>query len=121
MLDRTTRVVEGLVVYPEHLRANLDRTGGLWASEGILLALVDAGLGRQKAYELVQRQAMRAFHGEAPFRDLLLGDEQITEHLDAASIERQFDLDHAFAHVDGIIDRALSAAGGVTPHDGSGE
>src|SRR3954447_6184067 len=71
MLDRTRSVIEKLVVYPERLRQNLERTGGLWASEGILLALVQTGMGRQDGYVLVQRNAMKAFRGEGDFRALL--------------------------------------------------
>jgi adenylosuccinate lyase len=107
MLDRVRSVIADLVVYPERLRRNLDQTGGLWASEGILLALVGHGLGRQEAYVLVQRNAMKAFEGEGEFRELLKGDADIRSHLSEGEIERQFDLDHAFAHVDTIIDRVL--------------
>ncbi|MFW6049907.1 MAG: adenylosuccinate lyase [Myxococcota bacterium] len=107
MLDRARTVVANLVVYPEALRANLEHTGGLWASEGVLLALVHQGLPRQEAYVLVQRNAMRAFHGEGDFRALLKGDAEIRERLDEETIDRQFDLDHALAHVDALVDRAL--------------
>ena len=58
------RLVEGLVVYPESMKRNLDRTGGLWASEAVLLALVESGSPRQEAYVWVQRNAMRAWRGE---------------------------------------------------------
>ncbi len=109
MLDRCRRVVEDLVVYPERLLANLQRTGGLWASEGVLLALVSAGLGRQEAYVLVQRNAMRAFHGEGDFQALLQADPDIRERLDSEAIARCFELEHALAHVEAIIDRALAA------------
>jgi adenylosuccinate lyase len=111
MLDRTRNVVANLVVYPEALQANLDRTGGLWASEGVLLALVHRGLGRQDAYVLVQRNAMKAFHGDGTFRNNLHGDPDIRAHLSAEDIDHQFELDHALAHVDAIIDRALAQAG----------
>ncbi|MFW6086197.1 MAG: lyase family protein, partial [Myxococcota bacterium] len=107
MLDRTRNVVANLVVYPGTLQANLDRAGGLWASEGVLLALVHKGLARQDAYVLVQRNAMKAFRGEGDFRELLAQDGEIRERLSADEIEHQFDLDHALAHVDTIIDRAL--------------
>ncbi|GAB4196890.1 MAG: adenylosuccinate lyase [Sandaracinaceae bacterium] len=107
MLDRTQRLVEGLVVYPENLRKNLERTGGLWASEGVLLALVGKGLPRQGAYVLVQRNAMRAFAGEGRFRDLLAADADIRAHLSEAEIDAHFDLAHALAHADAIVDRAL--------------
>jgi len=108
MLDRTTRVIRDLVVYPEKLRANLDRSGGLWASEGVLLALVGEGLGRQEAYVLVQRNAMKAFHGEGDFAALLAADEDIAKHLTPEEIETHFDLDHALAHVDAILERTLA-------------
>jgi adenylosuccinate lyase len=108
MLDRTRGVIEKLVVYPERLRANVERTGGLWASEGILLGLVGKGLARQQGYVLVQRNAMKAFHGEGDFRTLLKGDADIRTHLSEADIDAQFELSHALAHTDAIIDRALS-------------
>jgi adenylosuccinate lyase len=110
MLDRVRAVIADLVVYPERLRRNLDQTGGLWASEGILLALVDQGLGRQDAYVLVQRSAMKAFEGQGEFRTLLQDDPDIRKHLSAEEIDRQFDLNHALAHVDTIIDRVLEGA-----------
>ncbi len=109
MLDRTRGVIEKLVVYPDRLQANLDRTGGLWASEGILLALVDSGMGRQDGYVLVQRNAMLAFHGGGDFRALLKADAEIRARLSGAQIDAQFDLGHALAHVDTIVDRALAS------------
>ena len=110
MLDRVRGVIADLVVYPERLRQNLEQTGGLWASEGILLALVGEGLGRQEAYVLVQRNAMKAFEGQGEFRALLQEDAEICERLSAEEIDKQFDLDHALAHVDTIIDRVLEGA-----------
>jgi adenylosuccinate lyase len=108
MLERTRGVIEKLVVYPEKLRANLERTGGLWASEGILLALVHKGTGRQDGYVLVQRNAMKAFRGEGDFRTLLLADPDIRAHLSSKEVEAQFDLHHALRHADTIVDRALA-------------
>ena len=110
MLERTRGVVEKLVVYPERLKQNVDRTGGLWASEGILLSLVEKGTGRQDGYVLVQRNAMKAFRGEGDFRALLLADADIRAKLSAEEIEAQFDLERALRHADFIIDRALRAA-----------
>lgn len=111
MLDRLTRLVKNMVVYPEKLQANLERTGRLWASEGVLLALVDKGIARQQAYVLVQRNAMRAFAGEGDFKQLLQADEEIRKLLSDEEIEAQFDLEHALEHVDTIIDRALQRKG----------
>ena len=110
MLDRVTRVISDLVVYPDNLKANLESSGGLWASEGVLLALVDKGLGRQQGYELVQRNAMKAFSGEGDFKALLKSDPNITRHLSDDQIDQQFDLDHALAHIDTIIDRTLTTS-----------
>ncbi|MDH3654882.1 MAG: adenylosuccinate lyase [Myxococcales bacterium] len=107
MLDRLRGVVADLVVYPERLRQNLDQTGGLWASEGILLALIGKGLGRQEAYVLVQRNAMKAFEGKGEFRALLQEDADIRARVSADEIDREFDMNHALAHVDTIIDRVL--------------
>ena len=109
MLERATRLIEGLVVYPEMLRANLERTRGLWASEAVLLALVGTGLGRQEAYVLVQRNAMRAWRREGGFRALLGADEDIHGRLDGTALDACFDLDHALRHADALVDRALSA------------
>ena len=110
MLDRVRGVISDLVVYPDRLRQNLDQTGGLWASEGILLALIGTGLGRQDAYVLVQRNAMKAFEGQGEFRANLQEDPDIRARLSADEIDRQFDLSHALAHVDTIIDRVLEGA-----------
>ncbi|WP_438040339.1 adenylosuccinate lyase [Sorangium sp. So ce128] len=107
MLDRAAGLVEGLVVYPEKLRQNLDSTGELFFSEAVLLALVQKGRPRQAAYELVQRCAMRAIAGEGRFRDNLDADADVAALLAPDEIARCFDLDHALSHVDTIIDRAL--------------
>ncbi|WP_437278018.1 adenylosuccinate lyase [Sorangium sp. So ce375] len=107
MLDRAAGLVEGLVAYPEKMRENLDRTGELFFSEAVLLALVQKGRPRQAAYELVQRCAMRAIAGEGRFRDNLAADADVAALLAPDEIARCFDLDHALSHVDTIIDRAL--------------
>ncbi len=108
MLTRATKVIADLVVYPENLMKNLELSGGLWASEGVLLALVHAGLARQEGYVLVQRNAMKAFNGEGDFKALLLADADITARISQDQIEAQFSLEHALAHADTIIDRTLS-------------
>ena len=69
MLERAAALVDGLVVYPENLKKNLDRAGELYFREAVLLALVEAGMPRQEAYVLVQRNAMRAWNGDGRFRD----------------------------------------------------
>jgi adenylosuccinate lyase len=110
MLDRAAGLVDGLVVYPENLKRNLDRAAELYFSEAVLLALVDAGMPRQEAYVLVQRSAMRAWRGEGRFRDLLAADADVSGKLDATKLAELFDLDHALAHVPAILERALGKA-----------
>lgn len=109
MLERAASVVEGLVVYEERMRENLERSGGLFFSEAIMLELVGKGLPRQRAYELVQKNAMAAFAGEGEFRELLLGDAEIGKHLGRAEIEHCFDLEHALRWADTLVARALAA------------
>jgi adenylosuccinate lyase len=109
MLERATALIDGLVVYPEALQKNLDHTGGLFFSEAVLLALVGRGFPRQRAYEIVQRSAMRAIAGEGRFRDLLGADEEVAAQLSSEELDRCFDLHHALAHTGAIIDRALQA------------
>ena len=108
MLERTALLVSALVVYPERARKNLDQAKELYFSEAILLALVHAGMARQEAYVFVQRNAMRAWAGEGTFRRNLLEDAEVRARLDEEAIARAFDLDHALAHVPGIVERALS-------------
>jgi adenylosuccinate lyase len=110
MLDRAKSLVAGLVVYPENLARNLDRAAELYFSEAVLLALVEAGLPRQEAYVLVQRNAMKAWRGEGRFRALLGADVDVKARLDDAKLDRLFDLDHALAHVPAILERALGGA-----------
>jgi adenylosuccinate lyase len=109
MLERAAALVDGLVVNGAGLARNLDRSGELYFSEAVLLALVQAGRPRQAAYEIVQRSAMRALAGEGRFRDLLAADPELAGVLPAAEIERCFDLGHALSHADAIIDRAIAA------------
>jgi adenylosuccinate lyase len=110
MLERSASLVDGLVVYVENLRKNLDRAAELYFSEATLLALVEAGMARQEAYVLVQRNAMRAWRGEGRFRELLAADADVMSKLTVAKLDQLFDLEHALAHVPAILERALGAA-----------
>ena len=109
MLERATSVVEGLVVYPEHMRANLERARGLFFSEAVLLALVEKGLGRQQAYELVQQNAMTAFSGGGEFQSLLASDPNVGKFLSTSEIAHCFDLDHALRWAETLVQRAVGA------------
>jgi adenylosuccinate lyase len=109
MLERAAGVVQGLVVYPERMRQNLERSGGLFYSEAVMLALVHKGLPRQSAYEMVQGSAMAAFAGQGTFRDLLGRDQAVTKLLSASELDECFDLEHALRFSDAIVARALRA------------
>ena len=108
-LARATGLVERLVVYPERMRANLDRMGGLVHSHRVLLALTQAGGSREDAYRLVQRNAMRVWEsdGRLSLLELLKGDAEVAAALSAAELEALFDLDHHLRHVDTIFARVL--------------
>jgi adenylosuccinate lyase len=106
MLERATSLVDGLVVYPENLRKNLERTDGLFFSEAILLRLVDKGLARQDAYVIVQKSAMKAIAGQGTFRQNLEGDADVARHLSAGDIAEAFNLEHALRHAEAIVARA---------------
>jgi len=108
MLDRFAWLVDGLVVRPERMRRNLESSHGLFFSQRLLLALVEAGLERSHAYELVQRNAMRAWEEEQDFEALIRSDGEITAKLDESALGAVFDLGAYTRHVDVVFDR-LSA------------
>jgi adenylosuccinate lyase len=108
MLDRSKGLVEGLVVYGERLKQNLDRAAELYFSEAVLLALVEAGMGRQDAYVLVQRNAMKAWRGEGAFKDNLAADADVSVKLPATKLAALFDLEHALRYAPEIVERALA-------------
>src|SRR5687767_12325744 len=109
-LARLTQVMDGLVVYPERMRKNLERMGGLVHSQRVLLALTQAGASREDAYRLVQRNAMQVWEsdGALSLLDLLKGDAEVTALLSSAEIEERFDLDYHYKHVDTIFDRVFA-------------
>ena len=110
-LARLAGVVDRLVVYPERMRENLDALGGLIHSQRVLLALTEAGMSREDAYEAVQRNAMRVWEQGGDFLALLRGDEEVTRHLSDDTLAALFDLDYHLAHVDTIFARVFGAAG----------
>jgi adenylosuccinate lyase len=109
MLERARALVADWVIHPERMRANLERTGGLCFSEGVLLALVRAGQPRQEAYVLVQRAAMQAAAGAGAFRALLGADPDVRATLAEDALDGCFDLARVLRHVDHVIDRVLEA------------
>jgi adenylosuccinate lyase len=105
ILDIFTGVMKGLQVYPDNMRRNLELTQGLVFSQSVMLAMVNNGLSRQKAYELTQLNAMRAWKTRTPFLKLLKADKQVMEHFKAKELENIFDYDHFLKHVDTIFAR----------------
>jgi adenylosuccinate lyase len=110
MLRRFTRIVRGMVVYPERMRENLDRSRGVVFSGTVLLELARRGVSREQAYEWVQRNAMRAFAEQRDFKALLLADPDVTRSLRPAEIEQAFSLDEQLKHVGRIFDRVFTGS-----------
>jgi adenylosuccinate lyase len=109
-LHRLSGVVEKLVVYPENMRRNLDRLGGLHNSQRVLLALTQAGASREEAYRLVQRNAMKTWQAGRDFLTELKADRDVTARLSAADLEAMFDLGYHLKHVDTIFRRVFGRA-----------
>ena len=107
MLRRFTRIVTGMVVYPERMLENLERSRGVVFSGTVLLELARRGISREQAYEWVQRNAMRSFHERKDFKALLLEDSDVTGVLPAAEIEKAFDLDDQLRNVDTVFERVF--------------
>jgi adenylosuccinate lyase len=110
MLRRFTRIVRGMVVYPERMLENLRRSRGVVFSGTVLLELARRGISREQAYEWVQRNAMRSFHEQRDFKELLLADADVIKVLTAAEIEKAFDLHDQLRNVDAVMDRVLAGA-----------
>ena len=108
-LARLTGVVEKLLIYPERMMSNMDSMGGLVHSQRVLLALTQAGISREDAYRLVQRNAMKVWEsgGALMLLDLLKADEEVTAALSAAELEEKFDLEYHFKHVETIFARVF--------------
>jgi adenylosuccinate lyase len=107
MLRRFTRIVRGMVVYPERMKENLERSRGVVFSGTILLELARRGVSREQAYEWVQRNAMRSFHEKRDFKTLLLADPDLTAVLSSGEIEKAFELNEQLRNVDAIFDRVF--------------
>jgi adenylosuccinate lyase len=110
MLRRFTRIVRGMVVYPERMLENLERSRGVVFSGTVLLELARRGVSREQAYEWVQRNAMRSFHEKRDFRELLLADPDVMRVLGPADIEKAFSLDDQLRNVDAVFKRVFSGA-----------
>ena len=109
MLRRFTRIVAGMVVYPDRMMENLQRSRGVVFSGSLLLELAKHGVSREQAYEWVQRNAMRSFHEARDFKELVLADPDIAGRLSRATIDQAFDLDAQLKHVDAIFNRVFAS------------
>jgi adenylosuccinate lyase len=105
MLNRFGNIVKNLTVFPENMKRNMDRTQGLIYSQRVLLALIDTGMTREEAYDLVQPKAMEAWEKQVPFKGLVEAEEKITSRLSAEMIEDCFDYSYHLKGVDVIFER----------------
>ncbi len=106
-LARLTGVIDKLIVYPERMQANMDRLGGLMHSQRVLLALTQAGVSREDAYRLVQRNAMKVWENGADFLEELLGDKDVRAALSEDEIRDKFDMGYHTKNVDLIFKRVF--------------
>lgn len=107
MLYRATELIKNLIVYPENMEKNLELTKGLIYSQRLLLMLADSGITRERAYELVQRNAMKAWKENMNFKELVLKDREIKKYLTKGDIERAFDVGYYTKNVDYIFSRVF--------------
>jgi adenylosuccinate lyase len=105
ILSIFTSIMKGLKVYPENMRRNLELTQGLVFSQRVLISLIDKGLSRQKAYELVQRNAMKAWKQRTGFLDLLMADTEVMARLSEKELKSLFDYNYFTKHVDKVFQR----------------
>ena len=105
MLYKITDVIQNLIVYPENMKKNMKRTNGLIFSQRVLLALVDKGLTRERAYELVQRNAMECWQTGRDFKELLKSDKDVMDYLTTDELEELFDYSYYLRHIDEIYSR----------------
>jgi adenylosuccinate lyase len=109
-LARLAGIIDKLVVYPDSMRKNLDRLGGLIHSQRVLVALTQKGASREDAYRLVQRNAMKAWRSEGDFLSLLKADPEVTRLIGQSELDACFDLGFHMKHVDTIFNRVFGRA-----------
>jgi adenylosuccinate lyase len=110
MLARMTSILDGLLVYPERMQQNMEITSGLIYSQRVLLALTRTGMVREKAYDIIQRNAMKTWAGEGTFKELLAADAELTAELNAEELDACFDPAAFLDHVDLIFGRVFGSS-----------
>ncbi len=105
ILDKFTYIMRGLLVYPERMQENIELTKGLIFSQQVMLALIEKGLSRTDAYELVQRNAMKAWRERISFLELLQRDKEVTAHISKKELEKLFDYGYFLKHIDSTFER----------------
>jgi len=110
LLQKSTNLIDTLLVYPKRMMKNLESTGGLIFSGQLLLDLAEHGMSREDAYRLVQSHAMKAWKEDLNFRDLVMNDHEITSRVPQKQIEHAFDLPRQLRNVDKIFDRVFQRA-----------
>ncbi|MFQ6113053.1 MAG: adenylosuccinate lyase [bacterium] len=105
MLNKFTNIIENLIVYPENMKRNLEKTKGLVFSQSVLLALANKGMSREEAYRLVQERAMEVWNSGGDFREAILSDQKIRKWLSQEEIEDCFDLNKNLRNIDYIFNR----------------
>ncbi|MEE8373719.1 MAG: adenylosuccinate lyase [Dehalococcoidia bacterium] len=111
VLSIFTYVMNGLQVYPERMKENLERTKGLVFSQRVMLALIEKGLSREQAYRMVQRNAMKSWNERTSFISILESDPEVMEHIAKPDLEAIFDYGYFLRHIDGTFDRVGLKAG----------
>jgi len=107
MLARMTAILDGLLVYPERMLRNMEITSGLIYSQAVLLALTRAGMVREQAYDIIQRNAMRTWAGDGSFKELLAADDELTAMLPVEDLNSCFDPSAFLGHIDLIFERVF--------------
>jgi adenylosuccinate lyase len=111
-LGRFRGMMEKLVVYPDRMRKNLESTHGLLYSQRVLLALTGKGISREKAYEMVQRSAMKCWRTGQPLSTLLWKDRDVRAVLTKKEFDGLFEIGYYLKNIDGVIDRVFGRKGG---------
>ena len=107
-LNRLAGVIENLVVYPDEMKNNLNQLGGLHNSQRVLLALTQAGMSRENAYKIVQRNAMQSWKEKESFQELLKKDKEVIDKITKQQVDEMFDIEYHTKHIDTIFKRVFN-------------